>query len=164
MMKVQSTYAVKKIPSGLTNMPSHEMDQGYLTDNPKSLRLRRKGNSYFITRKISGLSGDPRIWDEYEIPLDQESYDDLWKIAVKKLSKTRYYYSHDDGADIRVDIFQGKLEGLAIAEVIFDNEEAYRNFKAPDWLGREIVEEKWASNQLFAGSSYDKIKKLIDKS
>jgi len=163
MMKVQSTYIVKKSPLGLTNMPSHEIDQGYLTDNSKSLRLRRKGSSYYITRKISGLSGDPRIWDEYEIPLDKESFDDLWKIAVKKLNKTRYYYSHDDGADIRVDVFHGKLEGLLIAEIIFDNEEAYRNFQSPDWLGREIVEEKWASNQYFASTNYEKIKSLMSQ-
>lgn len=161
-MRIQSTYAILEIPKDVTDKPSHEIEQAYLTDSKKSLRLRKKGSSYYITRKISGLSGDVRFWDEYEIPLDKESFDDLWKIAVKKLSKIRYYYQNDDGADIRVDIFNEKLEGLAVAEVVFDNEESYRNFDKPSWLGREIVDEEWASNQFFAGTTYSKLKNLLD--
>jgi CYTH domain-containing protein len=68
---------------------------------------------------------------EYEnINISKEEFDLIWPLTKKRLEKTRYYIS-SLVTEIRVDIFHGKLEGLVLAEVVFDNEDTKRNFEIP---------------------------------
>ena len=45
---------------------------------------------------------------------------------------------------------RGKLEGLVTAEVEFPDEDAANQFRAPDWLGREVTGDDQYSNQSLA--------------
>lgn len=160
MTKTQATYLILKMPD-LSKTASHEIEQGYLSDDPDSLRIRKKGSSYLITRKID--SGGGAETEELDMPISQKDFEAFWATTKRSLKKTRYYYSDTEGVNIRIDVFHGKLDGLALAELIFDSSETYKNFKKPDWMGAEITHEKWASNNYFAGSSFSELQRLFSK-
>lgn len=158
MTRIQATYVIKKLPN-LEKTASHEIEQGYLTDDKDSLRIRKKGSTYLITRKIE--SNDGISAEEIDMPIEERDFLAFWKVTKRSLKKTRYYYSDVDGVNIRIDVFHDKLEGLAVVEVIFESGDKYREFKAPSWLGKEITKEKWASNQYFAGTTYADLKRFL---
>jgi adenylate cyclase len=47
-------------------------------------------------------------------------------------------------------MYKGDLEGLVVAEVEFDSEEAADAFAEPDWLGRDVTEDVRYKNQRLA--------------
>jgi CYTH domain-containing protein len=51
---------------------------------------------------------------------------------------------------IEVDLFAEELEGLVLAEVEFDSEDASDRFEGPDWLGREVTGERAFENECLA--------------
>jgi adenylate cyclase len=51
---------------------------------------------------------------------------------------------------IELDVYGGALEGLLVAEIEFDSEEAAERFEAPDWLDRELTGDERYSNAALA--------------
>jgi adenylate cyclase len=108
--------------------------QGYLSLGKLTLRVRRMDRRAYLTLKgpSNGLSRDEF---EYEIPLadaDQllERYCDPGRIV-----KTRYRVPHGD-AEFEVDVFDGHLRGLVVAEVELKDEK--QMLKLPPWIGAEV--------------------------
>jgi CYTH domain-containing protein len=46
-----------------------------------------------------------------------------------------------------IDVFKNRFEGLALAEVEFDEWQRSREFRAPDWLGSEVTHDHEYRNQ-----------------
>jgi adenylate cyclase len=55
-----------------------------------------------------------------------------------------------DGLEIEVDVYQGELEGLIVAEIEFDSEEQARGFEPPDWLGDDVTGDERFLNENLA--------------
>ena len=111
-----------------------KIKQGYLFTTPeKSCRIRIKGDRGFITIKI-GESALIRFEYEYEIPLnDAES---LLQTCQRVLSKSRYEV-YVEGYTWEIDVFEGKLDGLVVAEIeLTDVDE---RFLVPTWVGEEVT-------------------------
>jgi CYTH domain-containing protein len=51
---------------------------------------------------------------------------------------------------VEVDVYRGPLEGLVTAEVEFPDEESAREFRPPDWLGREVTGDERYKNESLA--------------
>jgi CYTH domain-containing protein len=84
------------------------------------------------------------------VPLTAEQFATLWPATEgKRLSKTRYEIPLGERV-VEIDIYRGKHEGLVVAEVEFDDEEAALNFQPPDWLGDDVTGDPRYSNQLLA--------------
>ena len=119
------------------------------SDGNRSLRIRAiDGKKARLTLKI-GISGMSRHEFEYEVPLSDAK--ELLKLANgSTISKVRYEVPH--GKHVwEVDVYDGKLDGLVIAEV----EMASENEKPelPSWLGREVTGDRRFSNQALAEGS-----------
>jgi CYTH domain-containing protein len=116
---------------GLVGTP---IAQGYVANGGLLVRVRRAGEKAFVTLKgpREGLSCDE--W-EYSIPVD-EAVDMLNRYSTGgKVSKTRYLVPVGDHT-FEVDVFEGPLAGLVVAEVeMADENEAVT---LPAWLGREV--------------------------
>ncbi|SHJ51996.1 CYTH domain-containing protein [Malonomonas rubra DSM 5091] len=109
--------------------------QGYLSaEADRTLRVRLEGDKGKLT--IKGKSrGISRSEYEYEIP-QQDAMELLDKLCLKPLiEKTRYRVEHA-GMVWEVDEFYGANEGLILAEVELDSEDA--EFELPDWAGQEV--------------------------
>lgn len=115
--------------------------QGYLFANSeKSCRIRIKGDRGFLTIKI-GASAYIRSEYEYEIPIhDAES---LLQACPRVLSKCRYQVPVE-GHTWEIDVFEGKLEGLVVAEI--ELTEIDEQFKLPSWVGEEVTSDPFYLN------------------
>ena len=65
------------------------------------------------------------------------------------MAKTRHVIPHGE-LEIELDVYLGELDGLAIAEVEFPDEESADAFEAPDWLGQEVTGDERYLNQTLA--------------
>jgi hypothetical protein len=63
----------------------------------------------------------------------------------RRIQKVRYTIPYG-GLNIAVDVYRGKLRGLATAEVEFPSAAALRRFMPPPWLGREVTGVKAQAN------------------
>ena len=136
------------MPRDLTSYRSNEIAQGYLVslDDGLQVRLRKSGERHSLTFK----RGIGNVREEREIELTATQFDTLWPAtAGKRLVKTRYEVPFRDLV-VEIDVYRERHEGLVVAEVEFDEEEAAKNFQPPDWLGDDVTGDPRYSNQLLA--------------
>jgi adenylate cyclase len=124
-----------------------EIVQGYLAIGADGeVRLRRRGEALVLTAKRgSGLSRE-----EAEIELDSERFDRLWPLTEgRRLHKRRHVLPSGDRR-IEVDVYEGELESLVVAEIEFPSEEEARRFEPPEWLGEEVTGDERYLNETLA--------------
>jgi CYTH domain-containing protein len=56
---------------------------------------------------------------------------------------------HDE-LEIELDVFEGELEGLVVAEVEFDSDAAADSFEPPEWFGDEVTGDDRYLNETLA--------------
>jgi CYTH domain-containing protein len=65
------------------------------------------------------------------------------------IQKTRHYVEPIGGVEVSVDRFEGRLEGLIMAEAEFDSEAAMHAFPDPDFAIREVTADpRYGGGQL----------------
>src|SRR4051794_34929502 len=134
-MEVERKFLVTE-PPDLGGTESDQIEQGYLAiGSDGEVRLRRKGEKLLLTAKRgSGISRD-----EAEVELDPEAFERLWPLTDgRRLHKRRYVIPQRD-LEIEVDVYEGDLEGLVVAEIEFDSEDEARAFEPPEWIGEEAT-------------------------
>ncbi len=134
-------------PPDLAGTMADEIEQGYLSIGEEGeVRVRRKGEKLVLTAKRGlGLSRQ-----EAEIELDRERFDELWPLTEgRRLHKRRHVLPHG-GLKIEVDVYEGELQGLVVAEIEFSSEEEARGFDPPDWLGEEVTGDRRYLNETLA--------------
>jgi CYTH domain-containing protein len=111
------------------------------------VRVRRRDADAWLTVKSGG--GRARV--EEEIEIDGERFERLWPLTEgRRIEKARYEIPVGDDLVLELDVYAGDLDGLVIAEVEFDSEEAAEAFAAPDWLGQDVTEDLRYKNQRLA--------------
>jgi adenylate cyclase len=146
--EIERKFLVRKLPDDLTSYPSHEIAQGYLVslDDGLQVRLRKSGERYLLTFK----RGTGNVREEREVELTATQFDALWPATEgKRLAKTRHEIPLGD-LTVEIDRYHDRHEGLIVAEVEFDEEEAAKNFQPPEWLGDDVTGDPRYSNQLLA--------------
>lgn len=163
MIRIEATYLLKELPKGLEKVKKSEIEQGYISSASDPIRVRKKDNSYSITRKIKAIPTDQSLREHLDIPIEKGDYEALKKIFVRSLEKTRYYFDQTMDYEIRIDRFRGDLEGISLIEVIFSDESYKNDFAPPAWFGEEVTKEDWASNSYFAGKKAGEINKKLEQ-
>jgi CYTH domain-containing protein len=136
-MEIERKYLIeaKNLPNNLTSYPSKKMEQGYLCTEPV-VRVRHEGDDYVLTYKSKGLM----IREEHNLPLTPSSYDHLKsKIDGRLISKTRYFLPINNGLTMELDVFEGELAPLILAEVEFPSKEMAEAFTPPAWFGEDVT-------------------------
>lgn len=134
-MEIERKYLISDIPDHLDTYPCRHIEQGYLNTDPV-VRIRRDNDKYELTYKSSGLMSR----EEYNLPLDKVSYEHLTtKIDGRLIIKKRYMLPLPQGLVIELDIFEGDLAPLKLAEVEFPTEEAANSFIPPVWFGKDVT-------------------------
>ncbi len=145
-MEVERKFLVAELPD-LGDSDSDEIEQGYLAiGSDGEVRLRRKGERLVLTAKRgSGLSRE-----EAEVELDREDFERLWPLTGgRRLHKRRYLIPRGD-LTIELDVYEGDLEGLLVAEIEFDSEDQAREFDPPAWIGEEVTGDERYLNETLA--------------
>ena len=145
-MEVERKFLVSE-PLDLDGTEADEIEQGYLAVGPDGeVRVRRKGDHLLLTAKRG--SGIAR--DEAEIQLDRAEFELLWPLTEgRRLRKRRHVIPHGS-LEIEVDVYEGELEGMIVAEIEFPSEEEARAFQPLDWLGEEVTGEARYLNESLA--------------
>ena len=114
---------------------SVRISQGYLTQNSgiNSVRVRLSGDDANINIKSRELAIRRQEY-EYAIPAD-DARRMLDSLCVGVVEKTRHHVKHA-GTVWEVDEFAGENQGLLVAEIELESEDAH--FDRPDWLGEEV--------------------------
>ena len=121
--------------AGATGTPYR---QGFLSTDPRrTVRVRVVGELGFLT--IKGMTvGARRTEHEYEIPLAdaEQMLDELCEHPlIEKVRYTRRIGGHT----WEIDVFEGRNEGLVVAEIELEHEDEL--FETPDWVGDEVTSD-----------------------
>ena len=145
-MEIERKFLVSD-PPDLDDTESDEIEQGYLAIGADGeVRLRRKGENLLLTAKRGG--GISR--DEAEVNLDREAFERLWPLTEgRRLHKRRHVLPQGD-LTIELDVYEGDLDGLVVAEIEFETEEEARAFQPPEWVGEEVTGDDRYLNETLA--------------
>jgi adenylate cyclase len=134
-------------PPDLGGTDSDEIEQGYLAVGSEGeVRLRRRGDALLLTAKRgSGLSRE-----EAEVNLPAEAFESLWPLTEGRRLHKRRHVIPLDGLKLELDVYEGDLEGLVVAEVEFESEAEAEGFEPPDWLGDEVTGDERYLNETLA--------------
>ena len=150
-MEIERKFLIRRLPENYESFPHQELEQGYLCTEPV-VRIRKSNDAYTLTYKGEGLMAR----EEYNLPLNKESYEHLRKKADGNIiSKTRYLipiekpdFSPDIplseqeanvSLKIELDIFDAPFRPLIIAEVEFPTENAANAFLPPAWFDEDVT-------------------------
>ena len=139
--EIERKFAVTD-PSVITGRVGARIVQGYIADQPMTVRVRIIEAEAFMTLKCRTV-GIER--DEYEFPVPMHHARELIEryCLTRVIEKVRYRVPHD-GLVFEVDVFAGPLDGLVIAEV--ELEAADQAVDLPPWVGDELTHDKRFSN------------------
>lgn len=145
-MEIERKFKVEKLPN-LENVKKAKIIQAYLnTDSEPTLRIRKYNDEYLLTYKYSKKDNEINVCNEVELPITEECFNNLLtKIEGNIIEKTRYFIN-----EIELDIFEGKYEGLILAEVEFESIEDANKYNKPDWLGEDVTKDKNYRNSYLA--------------
>lgn len=136
-MEIERKYLIENPISNYRDYPCRLIEQGYLSTSPV-VRIRKEDDSYYLTYKAKGLM----IREEYNLPLTKDSYEHLIKKADGNILSKKRYRIPMPGSDhliIELDVFEGRFQGLLLAEVEFNSLEEADGFIPPDWFGKDVT-------------------------
>lgn len=134
-MEIERKYLISRLPEDLDSYPCRQIEQGYLNTEPV-IRIRKDGETYELTYKSKGLM----VREEYNLPLSEEAYLHLrTKIDGRLIQKKRYRIPLSDIFTAELDIFEGDLAPLILAEVEFPDIRTAESFLPPDWFGEDVT-------------------------
>ncbi len=117
-MEIEKKFLLRSLPTGITK--GTKILQGYLSVGNPEVRVRAKGEKFFLTRK--GGEGFVRSEEEYEI--SKEAFEILWSLTEDaRIEKMRYEIIGEDELMWEIDEFQtSNTKGLFLAEVELPDE------------------------------------------
>ncbi|HEY7621818.1 MAG TPA: CYTH domain-containing protein [Solirubrobacteraceae bacterium] len=148
-IEIERKFVVDEPPADLDRWPSTAIEQGYIAvaDDGTEVRVRRRAGEAVLTVK----SGSGRTRVEEEIEITPERFERLWPLtARRRVEKTRYDIPADGELTIELDVYDGALAGLVVAEVEFASENDADAFVVPDWFGPEVTDDERYKNQRLA--------------
>ncbi len=144
-MEIERKFLIKELPKNLQQYEKRHLEQGYLCTAPV-VRIRKDNDQYELTYKSGGMM----VRQEYNLPLDQTSYEHLkTKIDGRLITKTRYMIPYSLYT-IELDVFENDLAPLLLAEVEFPSEEEANTFIPPAWFGEDVTFSKLYHNSVLS--------------
>lgn len=134
-VEIEKKYKIETLPDHLEQYRCRQIEQGYLCTEPV-IRIRKDDEKYELTYKSRGKM----MREEHTLPLTKESYEHLKeKVDGRVICKKRYLIPLTDILTIELDVFEGDLAPLVIAEVEFPDLETANSFTPPDWFGEDVT-------------------------
>ena len=140
-----------QLPFHPEDFPCRRIEQGYLCTDPV-VRIRRDNEEYILTYKSKGLL----VREEYNLPLTPDGYNHLLtKADGRIITKRRYVIPLENDLKLELDIFEGDLAPLIIAEIEFPDEEMARAYQPPIWLGQDVTYSSLYHNSVLSSPDTD---------
>lgn len=150
-MEIERKFLVGDGAPDLERYVGTAMRQGYLiVGDSGEARVRDADGSYTLTFK----TGSGLVRGEYEIELTAGQFETLWPATeVRRVEKHRYRLPMGDLV-CELDVYDGALEGLVVAEVEFPTVEDSESFEAPAWFDQDVTGVPGYSNAELARDGF----------
>lgn len=148
-MEIERKFLVSAVPAA-DGLASSRIRQGYLAvaGDGGEVRVRDRDGACSLTVK----HGTGVVRSEAETAISPELFAALWPLTDgRRIEKRRLLVPLEGGPLVaEVDVFEGALAGLVVAEVEFGSVEAATAFTPPAWFGPEVSDEPGYKNQSLA--------------
>jgi CYTH domain-containing protein len=162
-IEIELTYLAREIPAEIRGVKPERLLDAYLPEgDAPTIRVRRCGNMYEITKKTGLVPGDHSMHLDQTIPLDEAEFQALRKAGGRTVEKDRFFVEID-GYPAEVDVFTGDLAGLVLIDFEFPDEEARKRFHPPICCLADVTQEAFVAGGWLAGKTYDHITGKLDK-
>ncbi len=163
-IEIEKTYLAKFLPRDLMKFSYTEIIDLYFPKNSKhpKLRIRKRDNSYTITKKNVIDEKDSSTQREQNIKITKEEFDSFFELQGNKIHKIRFLYPCK-GKVAEIDVFLGRFKGLVLVEVEFDSKEELEKASMPDFCLADVTEEECIAGGFLSTIDFDGIKEALDK-
>ena len=148
-LEIERKFLVSKLPENLEQYPVRIIEQAYLNLTP-AVRIRHDQSKdlekYELTYKGKGLLSHT----EYNMPLDSSSYLHLLEKHDGLIIRKKRYMIPVGNYTAELDLFEGDLDGIVLAEVEFPNVQEANSFIPPSWFAKDVTESGQYSNARMA--------------
>ncbi len=93
------------------------------------------------------------VWKVAEMFLNENEYHVFEQFEGREIRKNRYFYGLC-GKHLELDVFIGKLWGLNMAKVVFENIEEMQNFEIPLFVIREVTNNHFFTGENLVGKGF----------
>lgn len=134
--EIERQWLLARLPEGLGE--GTEIFQGYLATGDPEVRVRRKGDKFFLTRK----SGEGVVRDEGvgDVEISPDAFSILWPLTTgAQLRKFRHCVTSPDGLVWEVDEYRDRLASLVVVEVELSEETYVPHI--PEVISPHVVRE-----------------------
>jgi CYTH domain-containing protein len=144
-LEVETRYLLNKVPEGLLD----NADSWLITDryfHNSRLRLRhmksvsRNENIYKLTQKYRAETQNAYETTITNIYLTEAEYNLLESLKAKMLKKKRYPYVIQNYS-LSIDVFEGRHQGLILAEMELENIAEADAFVLPPFILKDVTED-----------------------
>ncbi len=143
--EIERKFLLDVLPNHISTYQCFHIEQGYISValDGTEVRVRRKDTQCFLTVK----KGNGGVREETEIEISASQFVALWPLTEgRRIEKNRYSFA----AGIEVDVYQGTLAPLIVAEIEFDSLEGSKTYKVPPWFGKEVTDDNAYKNRTLA--------------
>ena len=146
-VEIERKFLVEELPVDIAWIDERPLRQGYVAlDGDTEVRVRDDAGAWRLTVKHGG--GRRRVEEDLEV--DPRRGEALWTLTEgRRVQKRRRRIAYG-AAMVEVDVFDGDLAGLVVAEVEFDDEAASEAFVPPAWFGAEVTDDPAYKNRALA--------------
>jgi CYTH domain-containing protein len=141
-LELERRYLLQHPPEGLLEgNPGATIIDHYLEDTRLRLRHMRLASGeqvYKFTQKYQSANQDETQTTITNLYLSETEYRRLAQLGGKKLVKTRYRYAYQ-GREYGVDVFEGELDGLILAETECASREEVQSLSKPQFALEDIT-------------------------
>lgn len=150
-IEIERKFRVTAVPDTVPLPLPSIIEQGYVCVEPdgKEVRLRRRDEKRILTIKGSG----DEVRDECEIPLDVDSFNDLWEFTSGRRVIKKRYCIVDGKHLIELDVYDGALSGLIVVEVEFATSAEAASYLIPNWFAEEVTKDPRFKNRRLSEST-----------
>lgn len=153
MFEIERKFLLPENPFTESPEQTIHMIQGYLSRRPV-LRIRKENNRYVFTYKGDGL----RSRREVNLDITGSLFTSLLPLTEGPvIEKTRCRYPYQEHL-IEVDLFEGPLRGLILAEVEFPDESSADDFRFPFSDAVEVTEDPFFQNSNLSAASPESVR------
>jgi CYTH domain-containing protein len=159
MLELEKTYLAKNIPSNLKNCEHKEIIDIYIPKESvhPSLRIRKSGNKFEMTKKEPIKEGDASVQREQTIILTEPEFKVFHgQLDGRKVRKIRYNYIYNN-LTAEFDVFKDELEGLVLIDFEFSTEKEKELFAMPNFCLADVTQKSFVAGGSISGKSYTDI-------